>query len=52
MFTDFDRYGLSAEERRHAIRARHGVEVAGQGKDRRVREAGAVPSPRRRPPIG
>ncbi len=52
MFADFDRRDLSAEERRRAIQARHGVELAGQGKDRRVREAGAAPTPRRRTPAG
>lgn len=29
MFADFDRRGLGAEERRQAIRARHGAKAAG-----------------------
>jgi hypothetical protein len=52
MFADFDRRGLSAEERRRAIQARHGIEVVVHGKDGRVREVGPAPSPRRRRTAG
>lgn len=34
MFADFDRRGLGAEERRQAIRARHGVKAAGPTRGR------------------
>lgn len=47
MFADFDRRNLGAEERRRAIRARHGVEVVAQANDTRVREAAPASAPRR-----
>lgn len=47
MFADFDRRDLSAEERRRAIRARHGVEGVVQANDSRGREASPASPPRR-----
>jgi hypothetical protein len=49
MFAAFDHRNLSAEERRRAIQARHGVKVVLHGKDSHTQSAARVSSsPRRR----
>jgi len=52
MFADFDRRDLGAEERRRAIRARHGAEVIVPAEDGQLREANVALPPRRHRTFG